>query len=291
MTKLGWAAALLCVPVLAFGQRAAVAPFNDEGVAPIVSEPQGMPFEPPPDGYFDDGVDPRRHEIIRRYRKKRVKRARFKADPEARKIMTAVMESERKLDELSFAYRDEEDANKRKELEGELVKAANDAFDAKMAAREFKIRQMQEEIETAKAEIKKRKKLKAQVVEKKVKQLTGEEDSLDCFVRKNRETLYLKERKYSVRQVAARIGVQPSYLSKVERGEQPPPSEETIVKLAKDLGQDADVLLALGGKISSDLKSIISKRPKLFAQLIRDLKSMPNHAVLRLVREVRDGNW
>ncbi|MFC1678683.1 helix-turn-helix domain-containing protein [Elusimicrobiota bacterium] len=111
------------------------------------------------------------------------------------------------------------------------------------------------------------------------------------YIRRNRESLYLKDRKYSVRQVAARIGVQPSYLSKVERGEQSPPSEATILKLAKDLGQDPDVLLALGGKISSDLKGIISKRPKLFGQLIRDLKSMPDHAVLRLVREVRDGNW
>ena len=53
----------------------------------------------------------------------------------------------------------------------------------------------------------------------------------------------------------------------------------------------AFVLLALGGKISSELQAIIRKRPALFAQLIRDLKDMPDHAVLRLVREVRDGDW
>ena len=29
----------------------------------------------------------------------------------------------------------------------------------------------------------------------------------------------------------------------------------------------------------------------LFADLIRQLKDMPDHAVLRLVREVRDGEW
>jgi hypothetical protein len=29
----------------------------------------------------------------------------------------------------------------------------------------------------------------------------------------------------------------------------------------------------------------------LFAALIRELKDMPDHAVLRLVREVRDGEW
>jgi hypothetical protein len=80
-------------------------------------------------------------------------------------------------------------------------------------------------------------------------------------------------------------------LSKVERGEQPPPSEKTIVALARELGEDPDVLLAMAGKVSTDLQAIIRKRPQLFAQLIRDLKNMPDHAVLRLVREVRDGEW
>ncbi|MFO0967572.1 MAG: helix-turn-helix transcriptional regulator [Gemmataceae bacterium] len=97
--------------------------------------------------------------------------------------------------------------------------------------------------------------------------------------------------KFSLRRVAAAIDVEPSYLSKVERGEQPPPSEATIVALARTLGDDPDVLLALAGKVSQDLQKIIRKRPQLFAQLIRELKDMPDHAVLRLVREVRDGDW
>ena len=29
----------------------------------------------------------------------------------------------------------------------------------------------------------------------------------------------------------------------------------------------------------------------VIAQLIRELKDLPDHAVLRLVREVRDGKW
>jgi hypothetical protein len=32
-------------------------------------------------------------------------------------------------------------------------------------------------------------------------------------------------------------------------------------------------------------------RPELFSQLIMELKNMPDHAVLKLVREVRDGEW
>ena len=111
------------------------------------------------------------------------------------------------------------------------------------------------------------------------------------YIRKKRELLKAEDRSFSVRQVAGRIDVEPSFLSKVERGLEPPPSEEKILAIAKDLSEDPDVLLAMAGKVSADLVKIICRRPALFAQLIRDLKKMPNHAVLRLVREVRDGDW
>jgi transcriptional regulator with XRE-family HTH domain len=111
------------------------------------------------------------------------------------------------------------------------------------------------------------------------------------YLRKVREARRVGDSKFSVRQLASRVGVEPSYLSKIERGQQPPPSEKTIAKLACELGEDPDVLLALAGKVSGDLQSIILRRPKLFADLIRQMKDMPDHAVLRLVREVRDGDW
>ena len=111
------------------------------------------------------------------------------------------------------------------------------------------------------------------------------------YVRHRRESLHGGGRSMSVRAVAGRIGVEPSYLSKVERGQTPPPSEAKIVALATDLGEDPDVLLALAGRVSSDLQAVILRRPALFAELIRQLKDLPDHAVLRVVREVRDGNW
>jgi transcriptional regulator with XRE-family HTH domain len=111
------------------------------------------------------------------------------------------------------------------------------------------------------------------------------------LVREQREKLRQQDRRYSVRQVAERVGIQPSYLSKVERGLVPPPGEETLVRLARELELEPDVLLALAGKVSRDLLEVIRKRPLLFAQLIRELRDLPDHAVLRLVREVRDGQW
>jgi hypothetical protein len=70
-----------------------------------------------------------------------------------------------------------------------------------------------------------------------------------------------------------------------------PPGEETLVKLATELDEDPDVLLAMAGKISTDLRAAILSRPQLFAQLIRSIKTMPDHAVLRIVRDVKDGEW
>ena len=115
--------------------------------------------------------------------------------------------------------------------------------------------------------------------------------TLGEFIRDRREQLRRADPRYSVRQVADRIGVEPSFLSKVERDIGSPPSEETLVALAADLGLNADVVLAFAGKVSKDLRDAIRRRPELFAELIRELNDMPDNAVLRLVREVRDGKW
>ena len=110
-------------------------------------------------------------------------------------------------------------------------------------------------------------------------------------IRRIREERRSTARSYSLRQVAKRIGVEPAYLSKIERSEAPPPSEVVTRKLADELNEDVDVLLAMSGKVSSDLRDIILKRPALFADLIRQLRGTPDDAILRIVREVRDGEW
>jgi HTH-type transcriptional regulator, competence development regulator len=115
--------------------------------------------------------------------------------------------------------------------------------------------------------------------------------SLGEFIRRRREELRATDASFSVRQVAERVGIEPSYLSKVERDIGSPPAEETMVRLAAELRVDADVMLAMAGKVSRDLRDVIRRRPQLFGQLIRELKDLPDAAVLRLVREVRDGDW
>lgn len=117
------------------------------------------------------------------------------------------------------------------------------------------------------------------------------ETAFGSLVRERREALRTEDARFSVRQVAARVGIEPAYLSKIERGEMAPPGEATIRKLAAELGEDADMLLALAGKVSGDLREIIRRRPRLFAELLRQLRDAPDHAILQLVRQVRDGEW
>lgn len=115
---------------------------------------------------------------------------------------------------------------------------------------------------------------------------------LGQFIRQAREKMLESDRAFSLRQVAARVAIEPAYLSKIERGIFPPPSQEVIVKLADVLNEDRDVLLARAGKLFSDVQNIIiMQRPKLFADLLRQLKQAPDHAILSVVREVRDGSW
>ena len=111
------------------------------------------------------------------------------------------------------------------------------------------------------------------------------------YVRDVRERRLNDDRSYSLRQVAGRVGLEPAYLSKIERDVTAPPSEETIGRLAEDLGEDRDLLLAMAGKVSNDLRQIIIRRAPLFVDLLRQLKEAPDHAVLRIAREVRDGDW
>lgn len=107
------------------------------------------------------------------------------------------------------------------------------------------------------------------------------------FVRKTREELKKSDRRFSLRQVAFRIGVEPAYLSKIERSETPPPSEGKIRRIAAELHVDPDYLLAMAGKVAGDVQGIIRKRPVLFAGLLRVLQDRPDMDVAEIAGDRR----
>jgi hypothetical protein len=78
----------------------------------------------------------------------------------------------------------------------------------------------------------------------------------------------------TLRGFAEKVGISPTYLSKIERGDFDPPAEDTIVRIAKELKCNEDELLGMAGKISSDVASVIINKPVLAAQFLRTSKSL-----------------
>jgi transcriptional regulator with XRE-family HTH domain len=110
-------------------------------------------------------------------------------------------------------------------------------------------------------------------------------------VRESRLRKAASDPAYSLRRLAGRIGIEPSYLSKIERGHEQPPGEEMIRRIANELGQDSDTLLALAGKVSTDLLEIIRLRPAEVAELLRAVRRAPTKRVTKIARQIREGAW
>lgn len=89
-------------------------------------------------------------------------------------------------------------------------------------------------------------------------------DSFGKKVQKLREKTGMSQR-----QLAFAVDVTPTYMSKIERGEFAPPSEEVVKKIAFVLNCDADRLLAHADKVDSDLLSIIKSKPEMYAAMLR----------------------
>ena len=104
-------------------------------------------------------------------------------------------------------------------------------------------------------------------------------EKFGAFVRREREA-----KEIGLREMAKMIGVSPTYLSKVERDEFPPPVEDKVKAIAKIINCDADELLARAGRVSSDLSDIIKRRPIELAALLRTTKGLDGSGSTRLRR-------
>src|SRR5262245_33606188 len=99
------------------------------------------------------------------------------------------------------------------------------------------------------------------------------------FVRRRRE-----QKEIGLREMAKIIGVSPTYLSKIERDEVPPPAEDKVKKIAEIIGHDADELLALAGRVASDLTDIIRQRPREMADFLRTAQGLTADNIARLAQ-------
>lgn len=79
-----------------------------------------------------------------------------------------------------------------------------------------------------------------------------------------------KEHGMSQRHLAERVGIDFTYLSKIENGRMEPPSEEVIRRVAEELGTSADELIVLADKLPSDLAQEL-KTPERVRALRREI--------------------
>ena len=77
----------------------------------------------------------------------------------------------------------------------------------------------------------------------------------------------------SLRDFAGMIGIDYTYLSKIENGKVDPPSEDRIRVIARELGENEEDLLGMAGKFSSDqIRKVVEEHPEV-GKLLRRIQS------------------
>lgn len=98
-----------------------------------------------------------------------------------------------------------------------------------------------------------------------------------------------KDQGISQRDLAAHVGVDFTYLSKIESGQMSPPGKTVITRIARALNTDEEHLVHLAGKIPPELKEAV-KHNVLLAELVyllgkQELPGELYHQMITLIRE------
>src|SRR4051812_8685319 len=108
------------------------------------------------------------------------------------------------------------------------------------------------------------------------------EERFGARVRRLREA-----RGIGLRPFARMMGISATYLSKIERDELPPPAEDRVKAIARLLEQDPDELLALAGRVASDVSEIIKQQPRAMASFLRTARSLTSAELQQLTEDVQ----
>lgn len=108
-------------------------------------------------------------------------------------------------------------------------------------------------------------------------------EKFGAFIRREREA-----KGFSLREMAKKIKVSPTFLSKVET-EDWKPGEEKLRKIAEVIGCDADDLMARAGRVPTELSEIIKQSPHRhqMTALLRTAKGFTAEEMEKLVSQAR----
>jgi len=83
-------------------------------------------------------------------------------------------------------------------------------------------------------------------------------------------------------ELAEKVKINFTYISKIESGVMPPPSGKVVLRLAKVLHADKDELMILAGKIPSDIVQILKNR-----EILQFLRSSRAQKVIKALGTIR----
>jgi transcriptional regulator with XRE-family HTH domain len=95
-----------------------------------------------------------------------------------------------------------------------------------------------------------------------------------------------KEKRITQRQLAERVGIDFTYISKIESGTMDPPAEDKIIRMAEILGKDPDQFMIAAKKIPSDFHKVITENEEVPVFLRKAAKFTPDH--WRKLKDIMD---
>lgn len=108
--------------------------------------------------------------------------------------------------------------------------------------------------------------------------MTAQKPKFGTFIRERRTA-----KGYSLRRFAELVGISPTYLSHVEQDKvDSPPTADRIQKMAELLGESADELIAMAGRVPEDLPKIIQSQPEAMPALLRAVKGLTPEQLKKL---------
>ena len=107
-------------------------------------------------------------------------------------------------------------------------------------------------------------------------------EKFGAFIRREREA-----KEIGLREMAKKVGVSPTYMTKVERDEFAPPAEDKVKAIAQIIGCDVDELLERAGRVATDLSEIIKRHPVELAAVLRTTKGLTTEDIAQLARNAQ----
>jgi len=108
-------------------------------------------------------------------------------------------------------------------------------------------------------------------------------DPFPRFTERLKQALW--EERINARQLALKIGVNPSYITRMLAGERNPPTDELIIKIADALKLDRDLLLIEAGRLPQFLTGSLSAMGPITEEDVKVLKRATDRIRLRHMEE------